>query len=143
MFHLRDIARILNIESKHVKHHARTLEESGRSPWEVMGVRKVWTHWLVLMSRFASYFREHMQRPYQDIPPDWDANTLLGQTDGIFLLRDVCRLLPFTTQHILLRARKCENPKNEMGVWKNELWFVHLVDIAVFSPFIRREWRGS
>ena len=60
IFFLKDILNKLGLDSVKVKRRARDIEKNGRNAWEVMGVRKIWTHWVVRMKVFAPYYSDHL-----------------------------------------------------------------------------------
>ena len=56
IFFLKDIGPKLNISSNQIKTHAAALND----PWQEMGARKLWTHWIVRMIVFSDFYRKHM-----------------------------------------------------------------------------------
>ena len=134
IFFLKDVARKLGVKPSILKESARLLELEGEDPWEVMGIRKTWTHWQVRMTTFSTYYLTH--RPARRVEAHWDANTLLSQK-GAFKLTDVCEKIPFLPHQIRYRARCCADPKEEYGVYKDKHY---LVDMEKFGPWIRRVW---
>lgn len=139
VFFLKDVVKVLSVDPLRIKRHARNLLAEGRSPWQVMGTRKVWNHWVVRMKVFAPYYRAHLISPFRRIDPDWDANDLLNQ-NGNFLLTEVCRLIPFSTQQLRYQAKKNPRAREGMGIWKDRDINIFLVDMERFSHWIRRLW---
>jgi hypothetical protein len=142
IFFLKDVAGQLNIPSLEFKNQAKKLQKRGKNPWEVMGIRKTWTHWQVRMKLFAPYFKEWWDCPkVQTVEEDWNANELLANP-GIYYLNDVCRKLPFTTRQIRYQMQKHDNPKEQLGVWKDQNLKSFLVDMDTFSNWIKSVWSG-
>ena len=142
LFFLKDIAGILEIESEAIKKKARELSSRGQSPWEVMGTRKIWNHWMIRMKLFAPYYREHFVSKVRSIPVDMSGNTLLEQR-GIYYMAQVCRLLPFSMQQLRYQSKKNPRTREEFGVWKDEELNAFLVDMEVFAPWINEVWSGG
>jgi hypothetical protein len=142
IFFLKDVGAKLGIATLEFKNHARRLQSSGQNSWEVMGIRKTWTHWQVRMSVFRSYFQQWWKSPsVAQFDESWDANTLLNQT-GVYLLSDICRKIPFTGRQIRYQMQKLEDPKGSMGVWKDDGAKQYLVDMRVFGPYIKQVWHS-
>ncbi|MDJ0836247.1 MAG: hypothetical protein QNK37_06990 [Acidobacteriota bacterium] len=142
IFFLKDVAGILNIDSTRIKKRVRNLIEKKREPWKVMGVRKVWNHWMIRMKVFAPYYRRNFTQKTREVAPDWDGNDILKQ-EGLFYLTDVCKLIPCTPQQIRYQAKRRADARGEMGVWKDEGARGYVVDMAVFGPWFRSEWNQS
>ncbi len=141
IFFFKDIAAILGLESTTLKEQVRALVAAGQSPWQVMGVRKIWHCWLVRMKLFAPYYRAHLQPHVASVQPGWDGNTLLEQ-DALFALNDVCHLFPITAEHLRYHARKNPSARSEIGVFKDEV-AGYVVDTRIFGPWLRQEWLGN
>lgn len=139
IFFLKDILELLELDGVKVIKHARDMEKDGQNPWEVMGMRKVWNHWAIRMTVFAPYYKEHLKSAVRNVRDHWDANMLLKQ-EGLFLLTDVCRLLPFTAYQIRYQAKKNPNAKEEYGIWKDDELKRYLVDMGIFSGWIKQLW---
>ncbi len=139
IFFLKDVAQKLQVHSSEFKKEARALEKMGKNPWEVMGIRKTWTHWQVRMKKFAPYYRAHRLPKIQTVEKHWDGNTLLSQK-GRFYLTDVCERIPFSTHQIRYQVRRCRNPKEEYGVWKDDQYKAYLVDMEKFARWMKRIW---
>ncbi|MDJ0840978.1 MAG: hypothetical protein QNK37_30990 [Acidobacteriota bacterium] len=139
IFFLKDVAAKLDLHPQEFKKHAKELENQGKNPWQVMGIRKTWTHWQVRMKVFGSYFRSwHLPRIHK-VQENWDGNTLLSQK-GQFYLSDVCGKIPFSTHQIRHQIRKSEDPASEYGVWKDPAYKGYLVQMEVFSEWIKKIW---
>ena len=139
IFFLKDIAKKLNLEPVKVKAHVRAIVARKENPWEVMGARKIWNHWMVRMTVFAPYFRKHLISRIQQVHPKWDGNTLLNQR-GIFYLTDVCRLIPFTSHQLRYQAKRNPKARKEIGIWKDDELNAFVVDMAIFAPWIMNLW---
>ena len=142
IFYLKDIVEILMLDPVKVKRKANELKKKDISPWDSMGVRKMWTHWIVRMSVFAPYYREHFRSKIKPIDPNWDGNTLLKQ-DGIFLLTAVCKLIPFSAHQLRYRAKTNPKSSDEYGIWKEAEINAFVVDMKVFSQWIKGLWSGE
>lgn len=142
IFYLKDIVDILNLDPVKVKRRANELKKKNISPWETMGVRKMWTHWIVRMSVFAKYYRKHFQSKVKQVDPDWDGNELLKQ-DGIFLLTAVCKLIPFSAHQLRYRAKTNPNSAKEYGIWKEKELNAFVVDMGIFSEWVKGLWAGD
>ncbi len=141
IFYLKDVAGKLNMSSADFKKRASDLEIEGKSPWEVMGIRKAWTQWIVRMKKFADYFKENAFPRVQDVDPAWNGNTLLMQK-GQFYLTEVCDKIPFTAHQIRYQVRRNKNARKEFGVWKDPDYKTYIVEMEVFSVWIRQIWRN-
>jgi hypothetical protein len=142
IFFLKDIVAPLGLDAAKVKKHTKELERKGKNPWQSMGIGKTWNHWIVRMKVFAPYFRKHLIPKARRIPKDWDGNLLLQQK-GTFYLTDVCNYIPFTTHQIRYQAKKNPNSKKEYGVWKDKELQLFLVDMSIFSTWVRTLWDGN
>ncbi len=137
IFFLKDIVAHLHIDSILIKKRALTLRNMGSNPWEVMGVRKVWNHWMIRMKVFGPYFRKHIKPKYKEMEEGWDTHTLLVQK-GVYLLTDVVKLVDFADHQLRYRARKSPNSRKYLGIWKDEDLNLFLVDMVTFSSWLTR-----
>ena len=142
VFFLKDMIHLLRIDSSMIKKRARSLIAKGRTPWKVMGARKIWNHWIVRMKVFAPSYRKHLKPKYRPVPPRYDANQVL-QIDGIFLLSEVCGKIPFSAHQLRYQARLNPQPRTECGIWKDQDLGVFLVEMETFAPWIKRIWGGD
>ncbi len=142
IFYLKDIVDILMLDPVKVKRRANEIKKKGQSAWEVMGVRKMWTHWIVRMSVFSPYYRKNFRSKVRPINPTWDGNTLLKQK-GIFLLTAVCRLIPFSAHQLRYRAKTNPNSGKEYGIWKEKELNAFVVDMEIFSTWVKGLWNGE
>jgi hypothetical protein len=142
IFYLKDILDILYLDPVKVKRKANEIKRKGESPWESMGVRKMWTHWIVRMSVFAPYYKKHLKSKVKPINPDWDGNTLLKQK-GLFLLTSVCKLIPFSAHQLRYRAKTNPNASKEYGIWKEDDLNAFVVDMEIFSRWVKGLWNGE
>jgi len=76
MFFLKDISRLLGIDSIEIKKRARALREINKSAYKVMGAKKVWNHWVIRMGTFAPYYHRSL-KPLQPVGEDWSLEILL------------------------------------------------------------------
>lgn len=142
IFFLKDVAKVLKIDISKVKKKAKELEAEGHSPWQVMGCRKIWSHWMVRMKVFAPYYKRHFVPRINRVDENWDGNTMLSQK-GRYLLTEVCKKLPFTSHQIRYQANKSKNAKHEYGMWKDKDLNAFVIDMEKFSPWIKRLWSGD
>ena len=142
IFYLKDILKILQLDPVKVKRKANELKRKGHNPWEFMGVRKMWTHWIVRMSVFAPYYRDHLKSKVRPIDPEWDGNALLKQR-GLFLLTSVCKLIPFSAHQLRYRAKTNNRSREEYGIWKERDLNAFVVDMEVFSKWVKGLWNGE
>ena len=140
IFFLKDVAAKLKMSSAEWKKKAADLEASGKSSWEVMGIRKTWTHWIVRMKKFGEYFRENAANRIQQVEDRWDGNQLLAQK-GRFYLADVCDKIPFTSHQIRYQVRRSANAKKTYGVWKDPNSKSYVVEMETFSKWIQLIWK--
>lgn len=140
IFFLKDVAIKLEISAQEFKNHARKLQKEGKSSWEIMGIRKTWTHWQVRMKVFSEFFRGWWHCPkVREVEADWDANLMLAQK-GIFQLNEVCRKIPFTPRQIRYQLGKHKETQHTLGVWKDPHLKSYIVNMEVFSQWIKRVW---
>lgn len=142
IFYLKDILEILQLDPVKVKRKANEHIRKGGNAWERMGVRKMWTHWIVRMSVFAPYYRDHLRSKVRQIDPAWDGNLLLKQ-EGLFLLTSVCKLIPFSAHQLRYRAKTNPDSKKDYGIWKEKDLNAFVVDMPVFSVWVKGLWSGQ
>ena len=142
IFFLKDIVKILEIDSAKIKKKARELAAVNKSCWQVMGARKVWNHWVVRMKVFAPYYKKHLEPKVRSIKKEWNGNTMLKQK-GVFVLADVCRLIPFNSHQLRYQSKQNPRSREEYGVWKDQEMNAFLVDMELFSKWINRLWEGD
>lgn len=142
IFYLKDIVDQLQLDPLKVKRRANELNKAGFNAWEEMGVRKMWTHWIVRMTIFAPYYRQHFQPRVNLIDPSWDGNTLLKQK-GTFLLTAVCKLIPFSAHQLRYRAKTNPHAKTDYGIWKDKEMNAFVVDMEIFSNWVKTLWEGD
>ncbi len=139
---LKDVVKILNLDPLKVKREVRKLLARDQSPWEVMGVKKVWNHWLLRMTVFAPYYRKNLESRVRSIDKNWDSNVLLEQK-GIFYLTEVCTLIPFSTHQLRYQAKQNPRSREEYGIWKEEELNSFVVDMERFALWIKKLWAGD
>jgi len=142
VFFLKDVAPVLDLNRAKFIRETQRLKGAGEDPWKVMGVRRIWNHWLVRMKVFAPYFQERLVRKWRRIPGHWDTNQLLSQS-GIFRLADVVRRLPLNQSSIRNQAKTKPLDREVMGVWKDEENSVYLVDMSRFGPWFKNHWQEA
>ena len=142
VFFLKDIVAKIEVTSADIKKAVRVISESGRCPYQVMGVRKIWNHWAVRMKVFRGYYKDHLKPTVQRVKSGWNANQLLEQK-GIFLLAEVCRLLPFNSHQLRYQVKQHTNAKRAYGVWKDPDLGYFVVDMEPFSNWIKTLWEGG
>lgn len=142
LFFLKDVGKVLEIEQIKVKQKADELRMQGKSPYEVMGARKVWQHWMVRMKVFGPYYLKNLKPRVRQIKPQWNSNTLLIQK-GVFRLSHVAKLLPFSAHQLRYQAKTHPSARSEMGVWKDPVLNAFVVNMEVFGPWVRRTWEGD
>ena len=139
VFFLKDVVKVLELHVPDLKKRAHALHNSGQNPWRVMGVRKIWNHWLIRMKVFAPYYRAHLKPRVRKLSGTWNSNHLLSEK-GVFFLTEVCRYLPFSAHQIRYQAKKRTDPRQTIGVWKDDKLKVFLVDMELFAPWVRTLW---
>ena len=142
IFFLKDIVQLLGLDPLKVKRCAKEIHNKGENPWEVLGARKIWNHWIIRMTVFAPYFRRNLVSKVSRISPEWDGNTLLKQK-GVYYLTDVCKLIPFSLHQLRYQAKRNPNSKKEFGIWKDEELKVFLVEMERFAPWVNSLWDGN
>ncbi len=142
IFFLKDVVKILKIEPKKVKQKVSEIRARNESPWQVLGIRKIWNHWIVRIKLFAPFYLENLVSKVRSIHENWDGNTLLEQK-GIFLLVEVCTVIPFSTYQLRYQANQNPRAREEYGIWKDATLNAFLVDMELFAPWIKRLWAGE
>ncbi|CAM2007587.1 hypothetical protein [Acanthopleuribacter pedis] len=140
IFYLKDIAPQLELNMVALKRKVKQIQNQGQSAWKTTGIRKIWNHWLVKMTTFAPYYQEHLVSRVSKIDPKWDGNILLQQK-GLFVLTDVCKLIPFSSHQLRYQAKRVNNPQTVIGVFKDKELKKFLVDMQIFGPWITQKWR--
>jgi hypothetical protein len=139
IFFLKDVCRCLNLKPGDLKRRAQNEERQGQDPWKTMGIRKTWTHWIVRMVVFRHFIKQAQPVRIRRVKPDWDANALLSHK-GCFLLTEVCSKLPFTPSQIRQEVRGQKESRERFGVWKDENHKGYLVEMEIFSNWIKKVW---
>lgn len=142
VFFLKNVVKVLQLDSVKVKKMANALKAEEQQVWKTMGARKIWNHWIIRMEVFGPFYREHLVPPIRKIPKEWDGNVLLNQK-GLFLLNEVCGLIPFSTNQLRHQARQHPNSQEVYGVWKDPELKTFVVDMERFAPWIRNLWGGD
>ena len=142
MFFLKDVARVLGFDPVRLKTRAYELSDAGVSPWDEMGACRIFSHWLVRMKTFAPYYRGSILSKIRKVQPHWNAKVLIRES-GIFLLTDVCSLIPFSANQVRHMTYKNPDPRKNMGVWKDEELSLIVVDMAIFGPWLHDVWKDT
>ncbi|CAM2070193.1 hypothetical protein SCOR_32760 [Sulfidibacter corallicola] len=142
VFFFKDIVKPLGLSPAKVKHRAKAIKARGGNAWEEMGLRLIWNHWVVRMTVFSSYYREHLISKVRRVDPTWDGNDLLKQK-GLFQLSDVCSRVPFTSHQLRYQAKTTQDARNEIGVFKDPELNTYLVDMEIFAPWIIKLWQST
>ena len=139
IFYLKDLVETLKINGPKLKAQVRAIQMRGDSVWETMGVKRIWLHWIVRMKVFAPYYLAHLLPRDIGDASGFDTHTLLQQP-GVFYLTDVVKHIPFTAQQLRYQAHKNRNARAEMGVWKDAECNAFLVDMPIFSHWLKNLW---
>lgn len=137
MFLFKEIIQLLKIDRKRL-HYAVARRED---PYGEMGVKKVMGTWFIRMKVFKTYYLNSTAYRRRPVDPSWDVNVLLAQKEW-FYLTDVGKLFPFT-RLVRERARNCENPKEEMGCWRDDDFKGYVVDMEIFARWFKKQWKES
>lgn len=132
LFHFKDVNHLLQIEAPLLKQHYEQELSKGTSPWLTIGVRKVWTQWLLRMKVFAPYYQEALEPPFLPVAKHWDADTLLHQR-GVFRLTDVCRTISYKPAQFYRFAKK-----QNIGAWKDHKLNLWLLNMEEFAPWLQQ-----
>lgn len=139
VFYLKDLARNLEFETNRVTRKVRTLTDAGIDPWQEIGLRKIWSHWMVRMKHFKPYYLKELSQKVRTVNPAWNGNDLLNQ-EGTFFLAEVCKKIPFSAHQLRYQCKRLADPRSEIGVYKDEYRKAYLVDMPVFSRWIAAIW---
>ncbi len=142
VFSLTSVADKLGFRPIKAKMAARKCWSEGKDSWETIGCRRVLNTWIVKFPKFADYYNRKLKPNFGTPASDWNANTLLKQK-GIYLLTDVCELIPFTTYQLRYQAKKTANSKDRIGIWKDRNSNRFLVEMETFSHWIKDVWRTA
>ena len=142
VFPLEDVAQVLSVDTALLKSHAYDFEQKELDAKTHMGLENDEGRWLIYMATFSHYYVKNLADRIRRLEPQWDANVMLRQ-QGIYLLRDVCMLIPFTTGQIRYQVTKCRNSRKEIGVWKDKSVGTYLVDMSIFGKWIIGLWLGK
>lgn len=137
IFYFKDVAEILKLSSRSMQREAKKLEDGGQDPYLVMGLRKVWSHWMIRMTQFAPYYRSHLQARFAKLPEDCDLSWLLGRKET-YRLSDVCLILPVQAHRLKYQAQSLPDSRGTMGVYRDAALRIYLVEMAVFSVWIEQ-----
>ena len=139
LFYLRDLEKPLNCSSNVFKKKAWDIQKLGGSPWKEIGIKKIFTQWIVRMKVFGPYFRENFSPPLSPVLRHWDTNQMLEEK-GLFSLSEVCRFLPLRAHQLRYQAKKHPQHKALMGIWKDEKTKKYVVDMEIFSRWLIDFW---
>lgn len=134
---LKDVVRILQIHTMKITKRYQQLECAKiGSGYRIMGAKKVFSQWIVCLSIFLPYYREHLQNRMRKVQPSWDGNQLLAQR-GRFFLVDVCKKLPLTAYQLRYRAKINPHSQSEYGLWKDPSLGRFIVDMEIFAAWVK------
>ena len=139
IFYLKSLRGPLNLDTGLVLKKVRSVKKEGKRAYDTLGVSKLWGHWIVRMKVFAQFYRTHSLQRLTKIDDDWDGNDLLAKK-GIFLLIHVCNYLPISYRQMRYRVHKEPNSRKIYGVWRDNEFNRYLVDMKVFSKWIKEVW---
>ncbi len=139
IFYLKDITVPLGLDTSTIIKIVRTIRRGNKAAYKELGIGKIWGHWIVRMKVFSECYRTDNALKVNKIPAHWDGNTLLEKT-GTYSLTEVCRLIPFSARQLRYRAMKNPNSKERYGVWKDYMLNKFLVNMELFSAWIREIW---
>lgn len=147
-FYLRDVFKVLDREDHgHYKLAFKQIErltEQGRDPFEVMGRSKMGGRVIVLMERFAPWYRKNPIFKTKRLDESVSFNAFLGQRDCFYRLSEVCRVykdfLPYSYAILRRGADKHEDPLKEVGILKTDT--TYLVALPEFEKWLRDELLG-
>ena len=137
IFFLKDLKDHLGVS---VVAKRADVERAKGHAWELMGVSKLWTRWIVRMKVFGPFYLHHLlyleRLTYRTIP---SGSRLEDLSDGSYRLAHIVKLIPFTSQQLRYRAQLNPNAGTEYGIFLDgRHWLVRL---AVFRPWIKRIWQ--
>ncbi|CAM2005712.1 hypothetical protein [Acanthopleuribacter pedis] len=142
VFYLKDLTEHLDFETNRVKKKFNALLASGSDPWQEIGIRKIWSHWMVRMKIFRDYYTHELRNTVTPVNPDWTANELLQQP-GVFSLAEVCKKIPFSAHQLRYQSKRMVHPREEIGVYKDEQEKAYLVDMPVFAAWMNTIWADA
>ena len=142
MFFLKDVARVLGFDALKIKERAYEMARQGQPPWESMGACRIFNHWLIRMKIFAPYYRSTILARIRKVQPRWNGKKIIRES-GLFLLSDVCRLIPFSAHQIRHLILKDPDARQNLGVWRDEELNIFVVDMAIFGPWLHQIWKGT
>jgi len=140
IFFLKDVVKKLDLDQARIVRMVKKTIADGGSPNELMGISKMWSQWVVRMKVFAPYYKSQICSPIRSVDHGWDSNVLLSQK-GLFLLSEVCTLIPFTSWQIRYQVSRNMGAAQDYGVWKDPETKRYLVNMEVFSAWISKLWR--
>ncbi len=141
VFDMKEVIRILAvISSAKLKAAAEKEHQQGRNPVETLGIGQLSDgQWVIVMERFQPIYWDRFHPKIRRMNPEWDGNQLLGEV-GLFYLVDVCSKLPFAPQQLRYQYKALGERSREIaGLFKQD--GTHVVDMAIFAPWIATIWR--
>lgn len=135
IFYLEEVVKTLDIDSKNLEQLIEDMLAADKDIWRLMGIRKIWGHWIVRMAVFAPFYHGVLAQKIRKIPDHWDAGILLKQS-GWFFLRDVCGVLSLSVYKLHSHLRKQTHPRETVGVWKDPRLNAFIVDMSLFGPWV-------
>lgn len=100
--------------------------------------------WYIKLPEFARFAQNNW--PLSPMPMDWDPNRIIAEK-GVFYLSEITdperARIPIARHAIVAKAQEFTNPRETIGVWKDEHLRRYLVDLSVFGPVIKQLWLGD
>lgn len=141
-FPLKGLA-VLPFEISIVQDKIDQILATGEDTYENMGVLRYLGEWYVDMESFSQWYKTLVHNKTVRQPAaDWDGNDILEKS-GLFELRHVCQLIPFTSAQIRYQVKRSSSPKREIGAWRQATGLYsgkYLVDMDTFGPYIKSVW---
>lgn len=135
---LEPFARQVQIPTAKLKYQEWQCREQGIDS----GIVREDGQWWVRPRIFYENVLKTQPHPQIRVPEyNWDGNQLLRE-QGLFFLRDVCRLLPFSPNQLRYQCQKHQNPRESIGIFIYRPLQSYLVDMPKFSAWIIELWQN-
>ena len=129
----------VGLELYEIKKRYAEVVAAGEDPLTVLGVKCEDSRWWVDPEHPGFQALVPRIRP---VPSHWDGNDLIQQK-GLYFLRDVTALLPFTGNQMRYRVQKDPHKaRTEAGLFKDEETGHYVVDMERFGPWITQLWQS-
>jgi len=117
------------------------LQEQGQDPFQVMGRKKFGGRVAILMERFAPWYNENLLLKTLKLDGSETFQIVLARQDCFYRLSELCKFysdfLPYTYSILKRTADKCDNPGEEIGVFKFDT--TYLVIPLRFEQWLREQ----